>query len=37
MMLEETLSIYILHILQRIEIDGNYIAVLTATREEMEK
>ena len=34
MRLEETLSIYILRILQRIEIDGNYIAVLAAIREE---
>lgn len=34
MRLEETISIYILHILQHIEIDGNVIAVLSATREE---
>lgn len=36
MRLEETLSIYILHILQYTEIDGNIIAVLSATREESE-
>lgn len=35
--LEETLSIYILHILQHTEIDGNIIAVLSATREERRK
>ena len=35
--MEETLSIYTLHILQHIEIDGNIIAVLSATREEVEK
>ena len=37
MRLEETLSIYILHILQHTEIDGNSIAVLPATREERRK
>lgn len=37
MRLEETLSIYILHILQHTEIDGNVIAVLSATREERRK
>lgn len=31
---KETLSIYILHILQYTEIDGNIIAVLSATRGE---
>ena len=37
MMLEETLSIYIHHILQRTEIDDNIIADLTATRRERRK
>jgi hypothetical protein len=36
MRLEETLVIYIRHILQHIEIDGNVIAVLSAKREERE-